>query len=96
MLIVQVLDGLTGAAVTVLTILIITDLTIGSGRFNFAQGVLGTAMSAASAIGTGMIGFIVQRASDTAGFLCMAGIVVLGTALLWAFLPETKPASYVD
>jgi MFS family permease len=96
MLIVQVLDGVTGAAVTVLTILVITDLTIGSGRFNLAQGALGTVMSAASAIGTGMIGFIVQRAGDTVGFLCMAAIIILGTALLFAFLPETKPASYVD
>jgi hypothetical protein len=43
-----------------------------------------------------MIGFIVQRAGDTVGFLCMAAIIILGTALLWAFLPETKPASYVD
>ena len=38
MMVVQLLDGITGAIMTVLTILVITDLTAGTGRFNLAQG----------------------------------------------------------
>jgi MFS family permease len=34
---VQILDGITGAIITVMTVLIMTDLTAGTGRFNLAQ-----------------------------------------------------------
>jgi MFS family permease len=95
MLVVQVLDRVTGAAVTVLTILVTTDLTTGTGRFNLAQGVLGTIRGIAAAIGTGSVGFIVQHFGDFTGFLLMA-IGPAAAALIWAFLRETKPEKYID
>jgi MFS family permease len=96
MMAVQALDGITGAVVTVLTVLVITDLTTGSGRFNLAQGVLGAVTATAAAIGTGVAGVVVQHFGDLAGFMTMAATVLTGTALLWAFVPETKPERYVD
>ena len=96
MLVVQLLDGVTGAAVTVLTILVVTDLTTGTGRFNLAQGVLGTMRGIAAAIGTAAVGFIVQQFGDLTGFLLMATGPALGAVVIWAFLPETKPAKYLD
>ena len=96
MMAVQLLDGVTGAAITVLTILVITDLTTGTGRFNLAQGVLGTMRGIAAAIGTASIGTIVQHFGDFTGFLLMATGPALGAALIWAFLRETKPAKYID
>jgi MFS family permease len=96
MIAVQVLDGITGAAVTVLTILVLTDLTTGTGRFNVAQGILGTLMGIAVALGTGTIGFIVERYGDVTGFLVMAAGTSVAVVLLWALLPETKPAEYLD
>ncbi len=96
MMVVQVLDGVTGAAVTVLTILVVTDLTTGTGRFNLAQGVLGTMTGTAAAVSTGSVGFIVQQFGDLTGFLLMAASTAAGAALIWAFLPETKPAKYLD
>lgn len=96
MLAVQVLDGVTGAAVTVLTILVTTDLTTGTGRFNLAQGVLGTMRGIAAAIGTGSVGFIVQQFGDFTGFLLMAAGPAAGAALIWTMLPETKPEKYDD
>ena len=39
---VQVLDGITAAMLGVMVPLIIADLTRGTGRFNLAQGVIGT------------------------------------------------------
>src|SRR5262249_37503660 len=95
MLVVQVLDRVTGAAVTVLTILVTTDLTTGTGRFNLAQGVLGTIRGIAAAIGTGSVGFTVQHFGDFTGFLLMA-IGPAAAALIWAFLRETKPEKYID
>src|SRR5262249_62086599 len=85
-----------GAVVTVLTILVVTDLTTGTERFNLAQGVLGTLTGTAAAISTGSMGFLVQQLGDLAGFVFMAAATTVGAALLWAFLPETKPAKYVD
>jgi len=77
-------------------ILVITDLTTGSGRFNLAQGVLGAATAAAAAISTAASGVVVQQFGDFAGFMAMAIAVLAGTALLWAFVPETKPSKYID
>jgi MFS family permease len=96
MMAVQALDGITGAVVTVLTVLVVTDFTTGSGRFNLAQGVLGAITATAAAIGTGVAGVVVQHFGDLAGFISMAATVLVGTGLLWAFVPETKPARYVD
>ena len=96
MMAVQLLDGVTGAAVTVLTILVVTDLTTGTGRFNLAQGVLGTITGTAAAVSTGSVGFVVQQFGDFAGFLSMAAATAAGAILLWACLPETKPAKYLD
>jgi MFS family permease len=96
MIVIQLLDGITGAVVTVLTILIIADLTTGTGRFNLTQGVVGTMIGLAAAISTTVMGFIVERLGDTVGFLTMAGITCMGLVALWRFLPESKPAEYLD
>jgi MFS family permease len=96
MLAIQLLDGVTGAIITVLTILVVTDLTTGTGRFNLAQGVLGTMIGLATATSTSTIGFIVLKFGDAAGFIVMAASILAGTALLWGCLPETKPATYLD
>jgi MFS family permease len=94
MMFVQVLDGVTGAAITVLTIIVAADLTAGTGRFNLAQGVLGTIRGIAAAIGTGSVGFLVQQFGDFTGFFLMAIGPAMAAAVIWAFLPETKPPKY--
>jgi MFS family permease len=96
MMVVQLLDGVTGAAVTVLTIIITADLTAGTGRFNLAQGALGTTRGIAAAIGTGSVGFIVQQFGDFTGFLLMAIGPAIAAALIWTCLRETKPPKYDD
>jgi hypothetical protein len=40
---VQLLDGISATALGVLTALVIADITSGTGRFNLAQGIAGTA-----------------------------------------------------
>jgi predicted RNA methylase len=77
-------------------VLVITDLTTGTGRFNLAQGVLGAATGIAAAISTGAAGLIVASFGDFAGFMSMTIIVLAGTVLLWLFVPETKPSKYID
>jgi MFS family permease len=92
MIAIQVLDGITGALVTVLTLVVITDLTKGTGRFNLAQGVFGMLTGLSAAIGAGVFGFVAHRFGDTAALLSMAAGIAAGMALLWLYLPETKPA----
>ena len=91
---VQVLDGIIGAIVTVLTTLVITDLTAGTGRFNVAQGAVGMLTGAAAGLSGATIGFIAGEFGDLTGFVTMGSIAAASAALLWAFLPETKPAEY--
>jgi len=96
MVVIQILDGITGAIVTVLTILVITDLTSGTGRFNLAQGIFGALTGVSAAIGAGVFGFVAYRFGDLSALLAMAGGIAAGMALLYAALPETKPAKYED
>jgi MFS family permease len=96
MMAVQVLDGIIGAIATVLTTLVITDLTAGTGRFNVAQGVIGMLTGAAAGLSGATIGFIATGFGDLPAFLTMGTIAFASAALLWVFLPETKPAEYDD
>jgi MFS family permease len=96
MIAIQCLDGVTGSIITVLTILIIADVTKGTGRFNLAQGVFGTLTGFAAAISPAFFGAFALRFGDTAGLLTMAFGLATGMVLLWSALPETKPKRYTD
>jgi MFS family permease len=93
LVVVQTLDGLTGATLGVLTALVIADLTKGTGRFNLAQGLVGTVSGVGAAISTSVSGLIVASFGQTAGFLSVTGAGVLAAAIFWLFMPETKSKS---
>jgi len=93
---VQLLDGVTSACVMVLTIVVITDLTKGTGRFNLAQGVFGLLTGLAAVISTASTGFIVAHLGEAAGFLSLATATVSAIVLLMLLLPESKPGDYND
>jgi MFS family permease len=92
----QLLSGVSAAAVTVLTILVITDLTTGTGRFNLVRGFIGTVIAIAASISTGITGFIFQDLGNWDGFLILAGFAAAAAALLWLAMPETRPSKYLD
>jgi predicted MFS family arabinose efflux permease len=92
----QVLDGISGAMVTVLTVLVVTDLTAGSGRFNLARGVVGTLSAIAASLSTAITGFAVQHFGHAFAFALIAVIAAAATGLLWFFQSETKPSKYED
>jgi MFS family permease len=96
MVAVQLLDGISGSIINVLTVLVITDLTAGTGRFNFAQGVIGAMMGVAASLSTGVTGFVFQEFGRGTGFLFIAAIAAIATTVAWLFLPETKPERYQD
>jgi MFS family permease len=92
----QLLDGITGAIVTVLTVLVITDLTTGTGRFNLARGSIGTATGIGASASTIITGLIFQHFGSAIAFVAIAMIAAAATALLWIFQMESKPARYLD
>ena len=93
---IQLLDGVSGAIINVLTVLVITDLTTGTGRFNIAQGAVGTAIGIAASLSTSIFGFVFQLFDRWAGFLSIATVAAVAAGLAWLFLPETKPEKYID
>jgi MFS family permease len=96
MVAIQLLDGISGSIINVLTVLVISDLTTGTGRFNLAQGVIGAMIGIAASLSTSITGFIFQEFGHWAGFIFIAGVAATGTALAWLLLPETKPEKYPD
>jgi hypothetical protein len=57
---------------------------------------VGTLLAIAASISTTATGFIFEGLSQGAGFLIMAAVCAVATALLWAAMPETIPAKYLD
>jgi MFS family permease len=94
LLVAQGLSGITGAIIGVLTIVVITDLTANTGRFNLALGVLGALSGVAASISTGVTGYVFQALGPRLGYLPLAVVAAAATALLWLFLSETKPHKY--
>lgn len=93
---IELLDGVTGAIINVMTVLVITDLTAGTGRFNLVQGVIGALLATAAALSTALSGFVFQDFGRVTGFLALAAIAAAATAAVWRLLPETKPDRYGD
>jgi MFS family permease len=90
LIVIQLLDGLSGATLGVLTTLIIADLTNGTGRFNLAQGLVGTVSGIGASISTSIIGIVTQRFGDTAGLLIVTAVGLMAVAIAFTFMPETK------
>src|SRR5215475_1305307 len=94
LVVIQLLDGLTGAVLGVLTALVIADLTRGTGRFNLAQGLVGTVSGVGAALSTSISGLIAERAGHMAGFLGVTMVGLIAIAILWLFVPETRPSTH--
>jgi predicted MFS family arabinose efflux permease len=87
---IQALDGVGAGIFGVLSILVVSDLTRGSGLFNTTQGAIATAVGLGSSLSNAFAGGIVQRSSYNTAFLILAGIAVLAVGVLWGFVPETS------
>jgi sugar phosphate permease len=73
----------------------ITDMTIGTGRFNLVQGFIGTVIAIAASISTGASGFLFEKLGHAYGFVILAAAAA-AAVLLWMGLAETKPGKYID
>jgi len=90
---VQALDGVSAAVLGVLIPLITADVTRGTGRFNLAQGLVGTAVGIGASISGVLTGYAADLFGSTAAFLMLATSGAAGLTLVWALMPETRPSS---
>jgi len=86
----QVLDGVSAAVLGVLVPLIAADVTRGTGRFNLAQGMIGTAVGIGASVSGVLTGYTADLAGTTAAFLMLAAVGAVGLTSVWALMPETR------
>jgi predicted MFS family arabinose efflux permease len=91
--VVQILDGITAASIGVMVPLIIADLTRGTGRFNLAQGVVGTFVGMGSAVSPMLGGYLTDHFGSQVAFLGLGAVAVFGFCAVLMLLPETRPRS---
>ena len=92
----QLLNGVSAAVIGVLTVIVVTDLTTGTGRFNLAQGTVGALSGLAASVSTLASGYIVTALGQAAAYLAITAVAIAATGLIWMFVSETKPGKYAD
>jgi len=85
----QVLDGISAAAIGVMVPLIVADITHRGGRFNLGLGVVGLAVAAGATVSTTAAGFVTQHFGTRVAFICLGCAAAVGSMLVRAVLPET-------
>jgi predicted MFS family arabinose efflux permease len=89
--VIQVLDGITAASIGVMVPLIVADLTRGTGRFNFSQGVVGTFVGIGGSMSPTLAGYLTDHFGGHIAFLGLAAIAAAGFCAVWALMPQTRP-----
>jgi len=87
---IQALDGIAAAIFGVVSVLVIADLTKGTGRFNLTLGAVTTAVGVGAALSQSIAGGIVHRFGYHAGFIFLAAVAAGAFILLWTAMPETR------
>ena len=87
---IQILDGVAAGIFGVVSVLVIADLTRGTGRFNLTQGAIATAVGVGASLSQVAAGTIVHHVSYRAGFRFCAAIAAAAFVILLLFLPETN------
>lgn len=86
---IQLLDGVAAGIFGVVSVLIASDLTRGTGRFNLAQGLVALCVGIGAALSNGTAGYVVQWFGYAAGFLYLAGIALCALLFFALLMPET-------
>jgi MFS family permease len=91
---IQILDGVGAGIFGVVSVLVIADLTQGSGRFNVTLGAIATAVGIGAALSQTIAGAIVHHFTFNTGFLFLAAIAAAAFCILHFFMPETREKSF--
>jgi MFS family permease len=87
---IQVLDGIGAGIFGVVSVLVIADLTHGSGRFNLALGAITTAVGMGASLSQAIAGWLVHHFGYDVGFLSLAAVALAALVILYFWMPETR------
>ena len=87
---VQLLDGIGAGIFGVLSVVVVADLTQGTGRYNLVLGAIATAHSIGASLSNVVSGYIVNAWGFNTGFLFLASVAALAFAIFGLMMPETK------
>jgi predicted MFS family arabinose efflux permease len=85
----QSLDGVAAAIYGVLLTLVVADLAKGTGRFNFMQGAVQSAMGFGGFLSNAAFGWVAKSMGFNASFVGLGVTAVCGGALYFFRMPET-------
>ncbi|WP_291693750.1 MFS transporter [Bradyrhizobium sp.] len=87
---VQLFDGITASVFAVMIPLIVADVAFGTGHFNLAQGIVGTATGIGASLSTVLAGYVSDKFGSSLAFLGLSGIAMLGFAVIALLMPDTR------
>jgi predicted MFS family arabinose efflux permease len=87
---VQILDGITASVFAVMVPLIVADVAFGSGHFNLAQGIVGTATGIGASLSTLLAGYVSDKFGFGTAFMGLSGVAALGFVVIVLLMPETR------
>ena len=93
---VQALDGIGAGIFGVVSVIVIADLTRGTGRFNLAQGAIATATGIGAALSNALTGVVVENFGFNTGFLFLAVIAAVALVFFAFAMPETKSRAIIS
>ena len=93
---IQILDGVGAGIFGVVSVLVIADLTQGSGRFNLTLGAISTAVGVGASLSQVIAGSIVHHLGSNAGFLFLAAVASAAFGILYFFMPETRDKQFLN
>lgn len=98
---VQVFDGITAAVFAVMIPLIVADIAFGTGHFNLALGIVGTATGIGASLSTVLAGYVADKFGSSVAFVGLAGVAATGLLLILSLMPETggrrvRPRPFVE
>ena len=93
---IQILDGVAAGIFGVVSVLVIADLTQGTGRFNLTLGAISTAVGIGASLSQVIAGSIVHHFGSNAGFLFLAAVASAAFGILYFFMPETRDKQFLN
>jgi predicted MFS family arabinose efflux permease len=91
---IQILDGVGAGIFGVVSVLVIADLTKGTGRFNLTLGAISTAVGIGASLSQVSAGFVVDHFSYNTGFFFLAAVATAALGILYFFMPETRDRQF--
>jgi len=87
---IQILDGIGAGIFGVVSILMIADLSKGTGRFNLLQGLVYSSIGLAAAVSSIVAGVVVKQFGYTVGFVSLGAVGIFAFFFFVQSVSETK------